>query len=229
MRVSKFFAHAIVIACLTTQASFVIAEDDSSIYGTHRVVFQPIRSSGVLQGCSLVYTAVVADHVYRKGSLVAINGNVSVYQGDQGGKKGGNVSLNLKIGLNDFDSPDAPFAGPYFAYLQTANETTAKSFHEAFDGEKGYRFFVFHLNETSAKLIVEMVDTGKVTIAFNRKKGGIDVLVPLDLTVIDAEYRGEGNVFTRKRSNEGPIQFLSCVGDILKQVKQAISNSKQSK
>lgn len=227
MNVLKIVACSTVIACFTAQASLAIAEDDSLIYGTHRVVFQPIRSSGVLQGCSLVYTAVIADHVYKNGSLVAINGNVSIYQG---GKKGGNVGLNLKIGINDFVSPKASFSGPYFAYLQTENETTAKSLHEAFDGENGYRFFVFHLNEASTKLIVEMVDTGKVTIAFNRKKGGIDVLVPVDLTVIDAEYQGEGNVFTgkvvRKHSNEGPLQFLSCVGEVLEQAKQAISHLK---
>jgi len=56
----------------------------------------------------------------------------------------------------------------------------------------------------------------RVTIGFNREKGGLDVLVPIDLKVFDAEYSDSGKV-VRKRSNEAITQFLGCYKELLEQ------------
>jgi hypothetical protein len=61
-----------------------------------------------------------------------------------------------------------------------------------------------------------MLDTGKVTIGFNRNKDGIDVLVPIDLKVYDAEPVTPQS-FRRKRSDEAITQFLGCFQEILDQ------------
>lgn len=202
-------ALAVVIGWLTAQASFAIAQDDASIYGTHSVVFQPVRSSGVLRSCTLVYRAVQADYAYRDGSPIVIVGNIGVHQD-------ANMILALKIGVKDLDVPNAPFTRPYFAYLQTANLTTARSRHEALDGDEGFRLIAVDLSEASTKLLFEMLDTGKVTIGFNRNKNGIDVLVPIDLKVFDAEPLPPQS-FRRKRSDDAITQFLGCFHEILEQ------------
>jgi len=63
-------------------------------------------------------------------------------------------------------------------------------------------------------LLIEMLTSGKVTIGFNRKKGGLDVIVPIDLKVFDAEYQSSGKVI-RKRSNETITQFIGCYRALL--------------
>ena len=61
-----------------------------------------------------------------------------------------------------------------------------------------------------------MLDAGKVIIGFNRNKNGIDVLVPIDLKVFDAEPLPPQS-FRRKRSDEANTQFLGCFKEILQQ------------
>jgi len=211
MNVWIILARAVVIGCLSTQASAAIAQDDDSIFGTHGVVFQPGQSSGILHSCTLVYRAAQADYAYRNGSPVMIVGSIGVRQFDA------KMILTLKIGVKDIDVPNAPFTRPFFAYLQTLNATTAKSRSETRDGDEGFRLIAIGLNDTTSKLLLEMLGSGKVTIGFNRKKNGLDVLVPIDLNVFDAEYPDSGKV-VRKRSNEAITRFLGCYKVLLEQV-----------
>ena len=68
---------------------------------------------------------------------------------------------------------------------------------------------------------MEMIKSGKVTMAFNRVKGGMDVLVPVDLDVIDAEYKGDKVV--RKRSKESLANFNDCFGKLLDQAVSSLN------
>ena len=210
MKVWNIIARAIVTVYLSAQVSLAVAQDDNLIYGTHSVVFQPGQSSGVLHSCTLVYRTVQADYAYRNGSPVVIVGNIGVRQFDA------KMVLTLKIGVKDLAVQNAPFTRPYFAYLQTPNATTAKSVHITDDGDEGFRLITVGLSEASNNLLIEMLQSGKVTIGFNREKGGLDVLVPIDLTVLDAEYPGSGKV-VRKRSNETITRFIGCYEDLLNQ------------
>lgn len=212
MNIWNILACAVVVGCLSTQASFAIAaQDDESIYGTHSVVFQPGQSSGVLHSCTLVYRATQADYAYRNGNPIMIDGNIGVRQFDAK-----NMILTLKIGVLDVGVPNAEFTRPYFAYLQTPMATTAKSRSKTVDGDEGFRLIGIDLNDTTNKLLFEMLESEKVTIGFNRRKDGLDVLVPIDLTVFDAEYPGSGKV-VRKHSNEAITQFLGCYKELLEQ------------
>jgi hypothetical protein len=140
---------------------------------------------------------VQADYAYRNGSPIVIVGNIGVHQE-------ANMVLALKIGVKDLDVPNAPFTRPYFPYLQPL--TTARSRHETLDGDEGFRLIVVGLSEASNKLLLEMLDTGEVTIGFNRNKNNIDVLVPIDLKVFDAEPLPPQS-FRRKRSDNAITQF----------------------
>lgn len=212
MNIWNIFTYAVVIGCLSSQASFAVAaQDEEPIYGTHSVEFQPGQSSGRLHSCMLVYRVTQADYAYRNGSPIMIDGNIGIRQFDA--KK---MLLTLKIGVMDIGVPDALYTRPYFAYLQTPNATTAKSRCEIGDGDEGFRLITMGLDDITNKLLFEMLESGKVTLGFNRKKDGLDVLVPIDLKVLDTKYPDSGKI-ARKRSDEAITQFLGCYKELLGQ------------
>ncbi len=207
----------VMLTCVVLNAgvSLANAQEDDSIYGTHSVVFQPIQASGELQGCSLVYRAVQADHAYLGGNPVVIVGTIGVHQ------FGGNLGLNLKIGVKDLTG-DHPIVRPNFAYLQTKTKSTAKAKQKAMDGDEGYRLFAYSLFDPSVmELLLEMTDSRKVTVAFNRAKGGMDVLVPIDLDIVDAEFAG-GDRVIRKRTKETLANFDECFLTLVKQAESSL-------
>jgi hypothetical protein len=203
-------------------ANLANAQDDDSIIGTHSVRFQPIQIGGELQGCTLVYMAVQYDDVYPDGSPVKIIGNIGINQ------FGADVILTLKVGVKNLVGKGA-IVRPNFAYLQTKSYSTAKVKQQAMNGNGGFRLYVYSLfDSTVINLYGEIVDSGKVTLAFNRKKGGIDVLVPIDLSVSDAEYQ-DGDKVVRKRSNDAMSNFVKCSATLANQAKESLKLSEAKK
>ncbi len=181
---------------------------DDSVFGTHWVRFEPLQVSGELQGCSLVYMAVQADHLYLNGDQVAVNGAISIRT-----TPGNRLGMVFKVGLKNL-SKNTAFERPYFAYLQTTGFSTSKVWQQARDGDPGYKLFVYNATEpTTQKMLLEMMSTGKVTVGYNRKKERADVLVPLDLFVADSEYTADEKVI-RKTSPDGLLKFNECFSQV---------------
>ena len=91
--------------------------------GTILVVFGPEQSAGIIDACTLGYRAIGQDSVYRNDALFAIAGNISY--GNYADRS--SSYLAIKIGVfNTLDFSVKP-EPPFFAYIQTAHETTAKS------------------------------------------------------------------------------------------------------
>lgn len=192
----------------------VYAQDDS-VFGTVSVKFQPNQVQGETRGCSLVYIAIQADHTYLNGTPIVINGNISMAQ------FGSRVAIQLKIGVKNLFG-DNSFTRPHFAYLQTSNHSTAKVQSRVADGDSGYRLFFYSLSDPLVmSLYEELIDSGKVTIAFNRREKGLDVLVPIDLKVEDSEPV-DGNL-KRKISEDAIRGFLKCTVILME---QALSSTK---
>lgn len=143
------------------------------------------------------------------GPAVIIVGSISIQRFHE------NEIVGLKIGLRDF-ALDAQLTRPHFAYLQTPNATTAKSPHRMLDGEEGYRLIAMSLDDATMNVLTTMLELGEVTVGFNRIENGMDVLVPLDLKVFDAELLPSQR-FRRTRSPDAIKQFLGCFADFLKQ------------
>jgi len=189
-----------------------IAADDS-VFGTHWVKFQPIQVGGSLQGCELVFLVVTADRVYLNGNPVALNGSISLRGTDNGG-----LGLALKLGLKDM-TRESPFERPAFAYLQTESVSTARAKQQSFDGDKGYKIFVYSVSDkTVLETLKELMGAGKVSIGYNRKNGGMDVLVPLDLTVVDSEYTPSQKAL-RKHSPTAALGFSDCTGKVAENIR----------
>ena len=203
-------------------ANIANALDDDSIIGTHSVSFQPIQVGGELQGCTLVYMAVQYDDAYPDGKPVVIVGNIGT------GQFGANVILTLKVGVKNLVG-NGPIVRPNFAYLQTKSYSTAKVKQQAANGNEGFRLYTYSLfDPTVLNLYKEIMDSGKVTVGFNRKKGGMDVLVPIDLSVSDVEYL-DGDKVVRKRSNEAVSNFVTCSATLTNQAEESLLSEAKKK
>ena len=134
---------------------------------------------------------------------MVIIGNIGIHQ------YGERIILALKIGVRDL-VPNAPIMRPHFAYLLTDKSSTGQINNQSREGDEGYRLIVVNLEDSVTALLLEMADAGKVTIAFNRREAGMDVLVPVDLMVHDAEYASSGAVM-RKRSPDSIMKFFGLL------------------
>lgn len=189
------------------------AIDPSIFVGTIDVKFQPMQSAGVREGCSLVYNVVGQDHAYRQGKLISLIGNITFATK----KDRSNVGLALKVvTINAFDKKAKP-ESPFFAYLQTSHGTTARSKSFQYDSPDtpGARIFLYRLDEDVMKVLEDITSGAPVTIGFNRRKGGMDVLVSLDLSVAETTATDSG--FNHRHSDEMVEQFALCNGELAKQ------------
>ena len=136
--------------------------------------------------------------------------------------------LTLKVGVKSLVE-NSPTVRPNFSYLQTKSKSTAKVKQQAADGDEGFRLFAYSLfDQTALALLDEMLESRKVTVAFNRRKNGMDVLVPIDLDVIDAEYPG-GDKVVRKRSNETVPSFVACFQTLVAQAQSSIEKKSEKR
>ena len=207
--ITKIVGRVVMALCFLPLAD-CIAQETTSMYGTTSVSFQPLRSEGSLVGCTLVYQAVAADFAYREGSPILVLGNIGVHLQQE------RLVIALKIGVNDLEGPKLSFVAPHFAYLQTKDATTAELPHESDDSGDGFSLFVVAFGGASTNLITEMLGSGRVTIGFNRKRGGLDVMIPVDLTVSSSEFTENGRL-RQRHTSEAPGAFAQCLAVLIDQ------------
>lgn len=203
-----------IVACAATPLQ---ALDLSPLVGTVEVQFQPIQSAGVREGCSLVYYVLGQDHAYRHGNLIGLAGNIAVGRN----KDRTNIGLSLKVGTIDALDPSNKHEAPFFAYIESPHGTTARSkFVQADMDKPGTRLFVYQLDAGAMKVLEDIRAGASVKIGFNRSKGGMDVLVPLDLHVVESTPSGTG--VSHRQSDEMVRQFASCSDEIFEQVRKQL-------
>ena len=189
--------------------AFAAATDEESVYGTHWVQFQPIQVQGEMQGCQVTFLTVAADRAYLDGAQVTVNGSI-VFR-----LINNTPALMLKVGLKDIQENTA-FERPHFAYLQTSTASTAKAEQQVIDGDPGYKLFVYRATDPAVlEVLKEMLSSRQASIGYNRKADGIDVVVPLDLSVVDSTYTDDLRVM-RTRSQAVAAAFARCTSDVLK-------------
>ncbi len=198
-----------LVATLLVSMSMNSLANDESIFGTHWVRFQEVRSAGSLTGCQLTFLTVIADRVYLGGNPVAVNGSIALMSGDR------SLGLMLKIGVKDLASPSSSFAPPHFAYLQAGSASTAKLRQNVAEGDPGYKLFIYSATDDGAMdPVIAMLTTGDAQIGYNRSAGGMDVMASVDLTVSDSQY-AQGRVTLRKRSLEPKNGFSDCIQQVI--------------
>lgn len=192
----------------------ISASSTNSLLGTLFVKFSEQRSKGELKGCSLEYSSLIQDHSYNRGELYAVFGSLSISQ-----NKSGTPLIGLKVGTQKVVPGTNGSAiefipeRPHFAYLTDENgANNAKQLIASTDSDTpGAKFFVYNLfTEEAIQLTSALSAKQKLIIAFNRREGGIDVFLPVDLTVIET-----GNDGQRRKSPSEALAFDKCTLKII--------------
>lgn len=172
--------------------------------------------SGKFYGCSLNYRAAVQDHIYGQGNLALVAGSFSLNLLEQGGER--TVGIMFKIGVKPFTSADGPTVAPSFAYMKGKNGTTANALlNDAASDTPGFRLFILRFDNGVSGLVGDLLDGGPVSIFYNLSKGGIDVAVPLDLSVSGAKASNDG--IERLHSPQAVNDFRDCFNKLVEAVK----------
>jgi hypothetical protein len=213
MRASILFTAAL---CVTTQA---FAQDAATmerltreavqrLVGTISVENRPSFVSGQLQGCTIEYYAMARDNIYKQGAFIKVGGSFGLLSSR------GMVSPVLKVMLHDVDPLTMSFtpSTPVSAYFVSRTSTTKAAIVGHIPSDTPGAVFVVFKPETFAVMAEGLTDN-KLTIAFARTRGGMDVVLPIDTTVVDTSNTGE-----RTRSHKPVSEFFECSKALLNQV-----------
>lgn len=177
---------------------------------TLSVFTQPIMASGKLAGCSLVFEGLAHDYPYRKGKVIKLDGSVNILG------MGENTAVTLKIVVNELLSTESGMvvykpSSPSRVYLVGSDLTNNNSsiVSVAPTDVEGGIFAVFNLSPAISYIIDGLLEK-KLTIAFNQMDGGMDIVVPINLTVAKTTRDGK-SVFSDQIVND----FLVCSQSLL--------------
>lgn len=199
-----------ILATMLLAFSSINAQSNTgpNLEGTHWVKFQPLQSMGTLQGCSIVFLTAVNDVRSQNGDLVAVNGSIYLHAADK------KMVFGFKVGVKNLIK-GTPFERPNFAYIQTKNASTAKVEGSKFEVEPGYSFYVYSaVDKQMPKFLKDFLENANIQIGYNLKEGGLDMLAPLDLFVVDSSMTPNSE-FKRKTSPDALSAFSDCVGKVL--------------
>lgn len=196
--------------CFIFSISHAIAED---LEGTFSVNFEPLSTEGVTEGCSLVFRTIARDYVYNKGKPVVGVGNIT-YMVTSPTKFG----MSVKLGVGKVEE-NMKMQAPHFAYIKTISGSTAGVKNKTADSDmKGFRMFVPQVSESSMSVITDILDGKPATVGFNLKKGGMDVLLPLDFTVANTIASDDGTL-KRLHSQDAITGFGKCFMEVSEKLK----------
>ena len=185
--------------------------------GTYDVYNQDISVEGVLEGCSLVFTAVVTDTAYLDGAQVLLNGSIALrtlgrkallFSGKLGTRR------LLASGLGEWEQPS------HFHFF-TKTGTTAGHV-KILDAETpGYRLLIGPATQGPVfTLVKEMASEGGFSVGFNRKPGGQDVTASIDVAA--SIKRDASGVAHRVRNNETAISYAGCVSRLVSDLSRRV-------
>lgn len=205
----RLMVSSMLALASTSLSTVCVAQDFSLLVGTSEVQFVPMRSAGVTFGCTLVFKTIALDHIYERGSLLLAVGNIAYVIN----REGNNLSFALKLGLQ-YPLKDPAMVPPNYAYIDSPSGTTAKSkFVDGGSDSPGYKIFIYQVDDTSASVIGDLLKGAPVKIGFNRRDGGMDVILPIDLSVESSTPKAEGG-FLRKRSTAAQDEFRACFNEV---------------
>jgi hypothetical protein len=168
-------------------------------------------TNGQLSGCSIEFGVLTRDWKYKAGGFITVGGSFGLMEVKE------KVATVLKVVLHDVDPRDMKFipSPPASAYFVSDNLTTSKQHRVGSykSDTPGALFTVFQFQPTFP-FITKGLKKDQVTIAFNRKADGMDIQVPIDVTVEDTSNDG-----SRRRSTTAKEEFAQCALSLLEEAK----------
>lgn len=197
------------------QQSSVEAELARKLEGTVYTVPRRSSADGILQACGLEFSEIKRDFSTRRGAPVTIVGSFYLRL-----TKLPSLVYNMKIGLFDGLGNTTTPVAPANAFISAPQGKAPKKAIRADSDTPGYTLYVGPFDDDVLAAYVGIVEKKKLVLGFNRASGQQDVTATIDLTVVDANFVNDKVV--RTRSDDAVLDFVSCVGDLLKQTNKAL-------
>lgn len=175
--------------------------------GTNWVKGYSITSGGKLTGCSIEFNSFIHDTTYVASQLSAVSGSYTLFFMPEKS----DIRIGLKLVVHDYKygAEKVEPNPPHFATIKTGGKKRfVSAFIDSTESETpGGRFFVYRFDETTQE-VLDQIYKNKLSILFNRKEGSIDLILPLDLTVVSKD---DGGRVTRSKTNMK--DFNDCLGE----------------
>lgn len=137
------------------------------------IVAKEITSGGKLIACSLEFSAAFRDHVYKKGAPTGVTGSINLWHGK------GQIYASFKLVGADFVGAKAVRFKVATASLFDA---TGKPFNAIVSGCEDERDYCAAMpSDAFLGTVLFIAEKGQIHMAYNRKPGGMDVPVNLDV------------------------------------------------
>jgi hypothetical protein len=198
----------LAIGVASSAASQPLPEQVQSLgqlVGTMDVQSQPSIAKGKLQGCQLVFDAIIQDYAYHDGAFMKVSGSASIMS--SGGKMGTTVKVVAEV--LDPTSVDAKLvpSAPSRAYLVGKNYTNNLSgLVNAASTSPGAWFAIYNFQPT-VTILKDAIAAQTLTFAFNQNGGSTDIQLPIDLTVARTDDNGK-----RTHSTAALEEYSKCIG-----------------
>jgi hypothetical protein len=200
---------ALLLLPLSAYAQSDFAKSLKFMEGTLEITPSEMTSGGKLIGCQFEYGAMFFDHTTAQGEPYVIKGSIGL----TGVNDNTNIAVLLKLGTNKAITKgdgkvDLIPERPYLAYLKAPSGITNIGGYlnkSESDNLAGGMVYFYQLDVKFLEIIEQIIDKKSVSIVFNRKEGGYDITVPLDLTVASVNDKGQ-----RTNSDEAIAAFSSC-------------------
>ncbi len=136
----------------------------------------PRFADGRLQGCGVVFQHIERDMLYAGGEPVLLDGSFQIYNFGPG-----QVSAMLKLGF--LDDQSGGHVAPSSAYMVNGFATSAgEANHQMQSDTPGFALFSFRIGEQITNSIVSIMDSGKLSFAYQREGGMGGVPVTIDMS-----------------------------------------------
>ena len=197
----------------------------NSLIGTLEITSSRTSANGKLIGCEILYGAMIFDNTYSQGAPYIVKGSFGI----SAINNNSSLALGLKVATyrlypqNNGDVSTKP-ERPYLAYLKAANGINNVSGYLSksdSDNMDGGVFYVYKFDTRLADILGQMANTKTISIVFNRREGGYDVIVPIDLTVASVNDKG-----VRSHSDKNIYEFSTCSSDLLNSVADNLAANK---
>lgn len=194
------------------QASDSILQIARALEGTAYVVSMNQYREGTLDSCGFEFKVMTFDNAYKRGAPIAINGSFALRK--FGPKQ---VAVTYKVGtFNVSDAGGMQPEAPNYAWIKLGTVVVKPGQTMASD-TPGYKLYMAGLNAETAAALDAIVEQRQVLVGFNRSDGGLDVVVPIDLSVRDTTVSGDKVV--RKRDDQLGKAFALCLGELFGDMK----------
>lgn len=220
MKIQYIFLFLLINIVSTAKATSL--ED---LYGTYQVGFQPIMIEGKTQFCLLNFSSIINSSAYEVNATYSVGG----YLGLGMTKERSNILVTLKVGAEKVNLQNPNIKAipkrPYFAYLISPsgkNNSGGYLGGQPSDSPSGLTSG-YNFDDAAEQIFTQIIDSKKVSVAFNLEKGQIDIVVPLDLTVVDVDEKGR-----RIKNDKAVTDFKNCILPLMREAAKKMEQEKKA-